>query len=820
MIIVLIKNKKQIIGKIIVALLIFGFVTPIVHAVIVEPPGGGSSCTRSCTKTSTKSSTKSSTRSSIKTATYNGYSVTLERSATEEATATGDATYTATKTRSTCSAAQNAACNYAQMMADHFAQIEADDAAQAAADDAAQAAADEAAQLAANAAAYDKWLWYAGPEYIEVEWQTVELISGNTYQFKVKVVEELYSYTLKLWFNDYDNQYNTIRHCDGSEYLYNYVNIEVQHNWYEYCYSGQILLRQRTEKFSHGEPGPPDRHLLLVHGWTGNSHGWDELVTYDPFMIYYGNNINAIDYYGDHAGCEPEFSDVTLYTQIETIGMNLKDYILANYQAGDVLDILAHSMGGLVTRACIKNHYQIIKDHGITIKHIGTAGTPNHGVVWASLLMALSVTWTGVIGGTQAIEMAAGSLFLNELNSGDETPYSADKGGPYDTIEWSTYAIANIENILSCTDGVVDTYSIPLSGASNHHYTILGGTNPGGLHADYMKQSCFYIMNDMFEELSDGASLPILPPLDYDWAETEFVEGTQCKFKCYINPEHTYDTKCVINGQNYNMEEYYIADVYQYHYFIMTLEEEKLYSYYFKGKDCDGYWYQSDKDIEIIADPLTISHQFFDDGYLFGTSTRTALDFAHYQYSDAMDATLHNFENDDCWVSSVRWNGALEFDGIDDYATIPNYMLPKGELTVSVLVNSSAVGNLGTLISYEVNGVEEFKICNVAYDFGDGVMTKVYIKGQMRLWDTCGYDWITGGWEHIAVVYSEKHTYAGLYVNGFPLHFNDDYWGQLTPGGTLKIGEGFEGMIDELFILNKYLNPDAIQNMYENYWGI
>lgn len=814
------------------------FLPTFASAVIFGGGGGGGTtryyATRTGYKSSTKYAEKSSTQYATKTGTYNGYSVTLDGSGTALATASGYSYNGATRTRSSTisqtdanNKAQAAADSAAQSLADFYAQNNADYNAQIAADAAAQAEADIQTQAAADNAAYKKWLWHAGPATIGVEWETVQLLSGNTYRFKVKLSSVSYASNLKLLFNDYKNEYYTTRegfyYFDeyGNriyEYLYNYVDIEVAHNWYRYTYIGAI---EKTETFSQVEQGPPDHHLLLVHGYGGYSNGWNQLVNYEPFMVYYGPNINAIDYYGDHAGFEPQFAGVTVYTPIEVVGAALAAFILVNYQAGDTLDILSHSMGGLVTRYMIKNYYSSIKNAGITIKHVGTAGTPNHGIALYTLTnIPIIGGITLAAAGTQVIQMATGSKFLMALNFGDETPYSVGNGGFYDTIEWSTYAIAAPNAIMFWTDGVVDTWSIPLSGASNHHYTEMGSNE----HDSYLLQTNFYIMDDMFEELSDGASLPILPPLNYNWGASELVTGTQYRFKVYINPEHAYDTKVVINGQNYPMQTYYISSVYQYHYFIKTLEEEKLYLYYFKGKDISGYWYQSDKDIEIIADPLTISHQFFDDGYLFGPSTRTALDFAHYQDPAALDATLYNFGSDSAWVDGAhygQWGGALEFDGIDDYATIPNYIFPTGELTVSLLVNSMAVGNLGTLISYKnPSGVEEFSIVNEDDGYGDpnDHTTFVYIKGQKRLWDTLGWDYVSGGWVHIAVVYSDLDTV--LYVNGIQADINGGYWGELTPGGTLTIGEGFEGTMDELFIMNRRLSDYGVENMWKTYWGL
>ena len=76
------------------------------------------------------------------------------------------------------------------------------------------------------------------------------------------------------------------------------------------------------------------------------------------------------------------------------------------------VDLIAHSQGGLVSRAYIKNHGGATKiDSNIML------GTPNQGTSIANIINF----WAKCAGVVACNQMAVGSAFLNDLNAGDDT---------------------------------------------------------------------------------------------------------------------------------------------------------------------------------------------------------------------------------------------------------------------------------------------------------------------------------------------------------------------------------------------------------------
>src|SRR5207302_748876 len=101
------------------------------------------------------------------------------------------------------------------------------------------------------------------------------------------------------------------------------------------------------------------------------------------------------------------------------------------------VDIVAHSMGGLVTRWYLK----FLGGTG-KVDHFVSFGSPHHGTVVAGLCSLVL---------TSCKEMQRNSDFLNELDSGDETPGD---------VEYTTLT-------SSCDELVLPHSSSALDGADN-----------------------------------------------------------------------------------------------------------------------------------------------------------------------------------------------------------------------------------------------------------------------------------------------------------------------------------------------------------------
>ncbi len=78
------------------------------------------------------------------------------------------------------------------------------------------------------------------------------------------------------------------------------------------------------------------------------------------------------------------------------------------------VDLVAHSMGGLVSRYYIKN-----LGGAATVDSLIMMGTPNYGTSLANV--ASFLTFGSCVGIDSWTQMASGSCFLNDLNAGDDT---------------------------------------------------------------------------------------------------------------------------------------------------------------------------------------------------------------------------------------------------------------------------------------------------------------------------------------------------------------------------------------------------------------
>jgi triacylglycerol esterase/lipase EstA (alpha/beta hydrolase family) len=138
---------------------------------------------------------------------------------------------------------------------------------------------------------------------------------------------------------------------------------------------------------------------LKAAGWTGR--------------------LDVVSYYACDQGGSRIGSD-TVDTPIQTIGQQLANYLYDTYTShGQTVDIVAHSMGGLVVRAALD--YTKAQAAGfppsLLVKHVVTFSTPFAGV-GPSTIQAVP----GLAGTFQATQVSAGSTLLQRLaNQGSPT---------------------------------------------------------------------------------------------------------------------------------------------------------------------------------------------------------------------------------------------------------------------------------------------------------------------------------------------------------------------------------------------------------------
>jgi triacylglycerol lipase len=178
--------------------------------------------------------------------------------------------------------------------------------------------------------------------------------------------------------------------------------------------------------------------ILFVHGWNSSSSTWTTMVNRFAADGWTAAELNNWSY-------NTSQSNATTASQIQT----KVDQILAATGAAKV-DLISHSMGGLSTRYYVKN-----LSGGTKVDEWVSLGGPNHGTNTANFCFS-----------TACSEMRAGSSFLTQLNSGDETPGTL--------VTWRTWW-------SPCDDVINPDSSVALSGATNTQTACLSHS---ALHED------------------------------------------------------------------------------------------------------------------------------------------------------------------------------------------------------------------------------------------------------------------------------------------------------------------------------------------------
>jgi hypothetical protein len=264
------------------------------------------------------------------------------------------------------------------------------------------------------------------------------------------------------------------------------------------------------------------RIAILVHGFAGIKTFMKEIETIlsnDPFNQYYDYVFNLSLYNSRHG------LDFSKQYDLQTpIYSDKGDYSLTHYfykqiiscltEAGTeaVIDIYAHSMGGLVTRSLIQN---LLRDHPRDMSRkklirdqIGKVfllGTPNHGTRLAQRLITIPMDilatalnlileipkhgisspsgWNILI--SQFMQMVPNSDFLKELNQINEEQITSIKWftvrGLKSTgqlgIVWQPFLFRKfwfntrfpfLHRGVIPNDGVVDADSVPLKFAKRN----------------------------------------------------------------------------------------------------------------------------------------------------------------------------------------------------------------------------------------------------------------------------------------------------------------------------------------------------------------
>ncbi|MGC8505387.1 MAG: esterase/lipase family protein [Thermoplasmata archaeon] len=236
-------------------------------------------------------------------------------------------------------------------------------------------------------------------------------------------------------------------------------------------------------------------YVLLVHGYspgdlsgTPSTGTWTGGVNFKQQLIDAGYTVGVVSYYGAFS---ISFNNGYTYynnsyfgtanTPIQNIGMQMGIALGKIFSSGTAtVDIVAHSMGGLVVLYALE-HYHYSQ---IDLKNVIFIATPFGGSPFANVAQYLGLSSTV---GQQAYQMVAGSAFLsaldnaagNAVNNYPDTVWTVFAGN-YDP--WWGYIFFNGQN-----DGVVSVRSATYLGYNNLyifpdlHTGFLDGLTWGGI---------------------------------------------------------------------------------------------------------------------------------------------------------------------------------------------------------------------------------------------------------------------------------------------------------------------------------------------------
>ncbi|MEE8576609.1 MAG: LamG-like jellyroll fold domain-containing protein [candidate division Zixibacteria bacterium] len=181
---------------------------------------------------------------------------------------------------------------------------------------------------------------------------------------------------------------------------------------------------------------------------------------------------------------------------------------------------------------------------------------------------------------------------------------------------------------------------------------------------------------------------------------------------------------------------------------------------------------------------------------------------------DSVDVTDGILNGDPIWQpAGGKIGGALQFDGIDDYVSIPFILDPaKGSFSVFAWVKGGALGQViisqtggfgGTWLGTNPSAGKLMTGLSGAY-FGALESESVITDGQ---------------WHHVGLVYDLDALHRHLYVDGVEVAVDSDYVAGVPSDGGLYIGAAkdldagsfFSGLIDDVRVYNQALSVEEIE---------
>ena len=205
---------------------------------------------------------------------------------------------------------------------------------------------------------------------------------------------------------------------------------------------------------------------MLVHGFTGDQTTWAQLA----------DNLHA-QHYDTHIGSYYAL-DHSIQAQARLLKGNIqskKEQYAQQHILLSRVDIIAHSMGGLVSRYYTNNASYYQND----VRKLLMVGTPNHGCSWTDLQIGRVQSYVGDKHKTAAEQLYSEGSFIQTLNQGEASGSHLVPGIEYGNI----FSYSALPGFFS-GDVVVSAASAYLNGVATYrlidhtHSTVFSSLGP------------------------------------------------------------------------------------------------------------------------------------------------------------------------------------------------------------------------------------------------------------------------------------------------------------------------------------------------------
>ncbi len=323
-----------------------------------------------------------------------------------------------------------------------------------------------------------------------------------------------------------DLKYGKLKKQKTSKELKGSGTVELEYIPYDYINGVDKTYTEKIRVTAHLESGAASSDeidlqihktpIILVHGFTGDKTTWLDL---DAYLQERGfDTVREEYYYNDTTG-------QSIPAQAHGLSRHIKDKI-AEYNSSDIkikkVDVVAHSMGGLISRHYISKQDDLYKDD---IRKLVMVGTPNHGCNYLDKLFGWKISEDFNKHKKAAEQLYGKNPFIIDLNKGESEGKHLNPDVQYGIIYGTGAPIGG--------DGVVSDISVLLNGVTAVNF-------PGRTHSPAVSRwgTSLTLDNEVFEQI-------------LSWLETDIPLG---EFNTYDMRVYSVEGEAYISNLDYTNE--------------------------------------------------------------------------------------------------------------------------------------------------------------------------------------------------------------------------------------------------------------------------